>query len=215
MGGTAFVIAHNIATPLRALNRAMGRLAGGALDESDIDAGCRDEVGDMATAVQVFRRNTVAMNELRQEQENEKQRAETDKKALMGSLADELERGVRASLETMSAAAAAMRTTSKGMSDTAGQASTQATTVAAAAEQAPANVQTVAAATEQLWSSVAEIGRQVSHSTQITGRAVEEANRTNATIQGLSAAVAKIGDVVKLISGIASGQNLTERTVRF
>ena len=208
VGGGAFLIVGDIAEPLRSVNQAMRGLADGDLSETAIDATRRDEVGDMARAVHVFRRNTIAMNELRQEQENQKHRAESDKKALMGSLADELERGVRASLETMSAAAVEMRTTSKGMSDTAGQASTQATTVAAAAEQASANVQTVAAATEQLSSSVAEIGRQVSHSTRITGEAVEEANRTNATIQGLSAAAAKIGDVVRLISGIASQTNL-------
>ena len=208
VGGAALLIASNIVVPLRTLNQAMGRLANGDLSESEIDTTRRDEVGDMAKAVQVFRRNMLAMEELRREQEALKLRTETEKRTLMAGLADELERGVRASLRTMSAAAAEMQTTSKGMFDTAGQASTQATTVAAAAEQASANVQTVAAATEELSSSVAEIGRQVSHSTHITGQAVEEANRTNTTIQGLSAAAAKIGDVVKLISGIASQTNL-------
>jgi methyl-accepting chemotaxis protein len=69
-------------------------------------------------------------------------------------------------------------------------------------------VQTVATATEELASSVAEIGRQVGQSTKIAGQAVEEANRTNATIHGLSRAADKIGDVVKLISDIASQTNL-------
>ncbi|HLI98822.1 MAG TPA: methyl-accepting chemotaxis protein, partial [Bradyrhizobium sp.] len=51
-------------------------------------------------------------------------------------------------------------------------------------------------------------GRQVSQSTEIAGQAVAEANRTNVTVQGLSAAAQKIGDVVKLISDIASQTNL-------
>jgi methyl-accepting chemotaxis protein len=55
---------------------------------------------------------------------------------------------------------------------------------------------------------VSEIGRQVTQSTEIAGQAVAEANRTNVTVQGLSAAAAKIGDVVKLISDIASQTNL-------
>jgi methyl-accepting chemotaxis protein len=59
-----------------------------------------------------------------------------------------------------------------------------------------------------LSSSVAEIGRQVTQSTEIAGQAVAEANRTNVTVQGLSAAAQKIGDVVKLISDIASQTNL-------
>src|SRR6202040_2236455 len=45
-------------------------------------------------------------------------------------------------------------------------------------------------------------------STRIAGKAVEEATRTNATVQGLSAAAQKIGDVIKLISDIASQTNL-------
>jgi methyl-accepting chemotaxis protein len=55
---------------------------------------------------------------------------------------------------------------------------------------------------------VSEIGRQVTQSTEIAGQAVAEANRTNVTVQGLSAAAQKIGDVVKLISDIASQTNL-------
>jgi methyl-accepting chemotaxis protein len=48
----------------------------------------------------------------------------------------------------------------------------------------------------------------VTQSTEIAGQAVAEANRTNITVQGLSAAAQKIGDVVKLISDIASQTNL-------
>lgn len=48
----------------------------------------------------------------------------------------------------------------------------------------------------------------MTQSTQIAAKAVEEANRTNQTVQGLSAAAQKIGDVVKLISDIASQTNL-------
>jgi methyl-accepting chemotaxis protein len=66
----------------------------------------------------------------------------------------------------------------------------------------------VAAATEELSSSVSEIERQVTQSTQIAGRAVQDATRTNTTVQGLSAAAQKIGDVVKLIRDIASQTNL-------
>ena len=48
----------------------------------------------------------------------------------------------------------------------------------------------------------------MAQSTEIAGQAVAEANRTNVTVQGLSEAAQKIGDVVKLISDIASQTNL-------
>jgi methyl-accepting chemotaxis protein len=55
--------------------------------------------------------------------------------------------------------------------------------------------------------SGSEIVGQVTQSTQIPGQAVAEANRTNVTVQGLSAAAQEIGDVVELISDIASESN--------
>jgi len=56
--------------------------------------------------------------------------------------------------------------------------------------------------------SIAEISRQVSESTQIATKAVEEAARTNTTVQGLADAAQKIGEVVSLIQDIASQTNL-------
>ena len=100
-------------------------------------------------------------------------------------MADEFERGVRASLDSLSGAASNMQATSKSMSSTASEAGHRRRLVPlAVAEQASANVQTVAAATEELSSSVSEIGRQVTQSTEIAGQAVAEANRTNVTVRG-------------------------------
>ncbi|WP_245298703.1 methyl-accepting chemotaxis protein, partial [Methylobacterium platani] len=57
-------------------------------------------------------------------------------------------------------------------------------------------------------SSVGEIGRQVNRALEVTGRAVEQANATSTVVAGLASAAQRIGDVVALISGIASQTNL-------
>ncbi len=62
--------------------------------------------------------------------------------------------------------------------------------------------------TEQLSGSVAEIIRQVETSAAIANQAVTEAGRTNALVSGLADAARKIGDVTKMIHGIASQTNL-------
>jgi methyl-accepting chemotaxis protein len=201
-------LGRGIVNPISAMTTAMRKLAAGDT-ATEIPARERgDEVGVMAQSVQVFKDKMIEAALLHSQQEELKAKAEAEKKTLMRNIADEFEHGVRASLNTLGTAATEMRTTSQGMSSTAEELSAQATTVAAAAEQASANVQTVAAATEELASSVAEIGRQVSKSTKIAGGAVEEANHTDATVQGLSQAAHNIGDVVKLISDIASQTNL-------
>jgi methyl-accepting chemotaxis protein len=70
------------------------------------------------------------------------------------------------------------------------------------------NVETVATAAEELSASFAEIGRQVTHSLEIAGRAVGEAEATSETVRSLDHAAQKIGDVVKLIQSIAAQTNL-------
>ena len=104
--------------------------------------------------------------------------------------------------------ASLMQRTAQTLSNTTEEVTQRTTAVAAASEQASVNVQTVASATEELASSISEINRQVTTSTEITGQAVEQANRTNITVQSLSEAAQKVGDVVALINDIASQTNL-------
>jgi methyl-accepting chemotaxis protein len=208
IGGLFVLLSRSIADPINAMTAAMRKVAEGDTSTMIPALDRRDEVGAMAQSVQVFRDKMIEATRLGCEQDVLKAQADAEKKLLLGKMADEFERGVRASLDKLAGAASDMQTTSKSMSATAGEASHQATSVASVAEQASANVQTVAAATEELSSSVLEIARQVTQSTEIAGQAVAEANRTNVTVQGLSDAAQKIGDVVKLISDIASQTNL-------
>jgi methyl-accepting chemotaxis protein len=205
--GLAFVVSRSITIPVKSMTAVMGLLAKGDLSTVIPATENKDEIGDMARAVMVFKDNMVKADQLAAEQKAEQAKKEQRQVAIEGYIAT-FETGVRGSLDTLASAATEMRATSQSMSATAEETSAQATTVAAAAEQASANVQTVATATEELSSSVAEIGRQVTESTKIAGQAVDEAGRTNVTVQGLSAAAQKIGDVVKLISDIASQTNL-------
>ncbi|MGA2054111.1 MAG: cache domain-containing protein [Bradyrhizobium sp.] len=207
-GGLFFLLGRSIVNPINAMTMAMRKIADGDTSTTIPALERGDEVGAMAQSVKVFRDNMIEAERLRGEQDVMKAKADSERKLLMAGMADEFERGVRASLDSLSGAASEMQSTSRSMSSTATEASQQATSVAAVAEQASVNVQTVAAATEQLSSSVSEIGRQVTQSTEVAGQAVAEANRTNVTVQGLSAAAQKIGDVVKLISDIASQTNL-------
>src|SRR5205085_9744880 len=111
-------------------------------------------------------------------------------------------------LRSVASASTELQATASSMTATAEETSNQATAVAAATEEASTNVQTVAAASEELASSVTEISRQVAQSASITQKAVSETERTNTTIQGLFNDATSIGDVVKLISEIASQTNL-------
>ena len=94
------------------------------------------------------------------------------------------------------------------MSERAGETAARSSAVLAVANETSANVQTITAAAEELAASIAELGGQVAHSSAIAQGAVEQARRTNQSVDGLAAAAQKIGEVVTLIQTIAGQTNL-------
>jgi len=207
-GGIAWMIGRGISGPLGQLGARMQVLADGQLEGDIPGVGRGDEVGRMASAVQIFKDNAMRVRALEKADAETQARAAAERRAAMDNLASDFERSVKGIVQTVSTAATQLQTTAESMSATAEETSRQAAVVAGASDQASTNVQTVAAAAEELSSSVAEIGRQVVQATNIAGQAVAEVERTNVTIRGLSEAAQKIGDVVKLISDIASQTNL-------
>jgi len=196
-----------IAGRLDRLAAGMRALAGGDLERT-IDVRGRDEIGDMADALEVFRANAREVGEANARTEAERARAAEERRAALTGLADEFEAGVGALLGRLGAEADSLRGAAEGMRGTAERTRGRSGDAAAAAEEASANVQAAASAAEELSGSIAEIARQVGRSTEIAGRAVRDAEHTNETVAGLSRAADKIGEVVGLITQIAEQTNL-------
>jgi methyl-accepting chemotaxis protein len=89
-----------------------------------------------------------------------------------------------------------------------GQTSNSAAGAVNASNEASTNVETAAVAADELTSSISEIGRQLSMTTDIVRAAVTEAQGTNEQIAALAQAAQKIGDVIKFIRTIAGQTNL-------
>jgi methyl-accepting chemotaxis protein len=203
----SLVISRSIAIPVRAMTTAMDVMANGDLDVAIPATENRDEIGDMAKAVAVFKKGLQQAKRLAAEQETERAAREARGRAIE-ALTKGFDGKVSGVLEIVAGALTELEATASGMSATSEQTSRQATTVAAATEQASANVQTVATAAEELAASIKEIARQVEQSSRISRTASEEACRTNDTVKALAESSARIGDVVKLINDIASQTNL-------
>ena len=203
-----YLVARSISRPLALITGRMGDLAGGnlAIDVPLLDD--KHEMGRLARALDVFRASMSETERMRRDRQLAEQQAEAAKRATVTGLADRLEAKVKGIVNELSSAASTMHISAESMSGTAEQTSRQTVTVAAASEQASARVATMAAATEEMGSSIAEIARQVTHSKDIAHSAVQAAGRTTVTMQGLSAAAQKIGDVLQLIQNIASQTNL-------
>jgi methyl-accepting chemotaxis protein len=131
-----------------------------------------------------------------------------ERRAVLDRLAAECDAALRAVVDAVGTAVTELQQAAEAMTGAARDTADQSAGVAAAAEQASSNVRAVAAATDQLSSSVKEIGRQVINSAGIAGNAVQAANGTAIKMRDLSGASQNIGDVLALISNIASQTNL-------
>ena len=115
---------------------------------------------------------------------------------------------VEALLSSVSDSATAMRSTASALFGSSEHTSQRAESAVHAFNEASKNVETAAVAADELSHSIAEISRQLTHTSSIVGLATDEARATDAEITGLSTGAQKIGDVVKLIRDIAEQTNL-------
>ncbi len=206
--GIIFLQARSLTRPLVQMTMVMARLAAGELSVEVPARGRKDEIGEMADAVQVFKNNALDRQRLEEEQEAGKQRAVQEKTELMNKLAADFEANIGGLIAGVAAAVAELDSSAQKMADMASQTKTKSNSVATASANTSANVMTIASATEELSSSVGEISRQVAHSAGVASNAVQKANHANQMIGSLANASQKIGEVVKLITDIAGQTKL-------
>jgi methyl-accepting chemotaxis protein len=203
-----YLIVAGVSRPITAMTGAMRRLAGGDMAAPIPGTDRKDEIGNMAGAVLVFKNNAIETEKLRAEQAEAEKLAVERRKRDMHQLADSFEGAIGQIIETVSSASTELEASATTLTATAERTQQRTTAVAAASEEASTNVQSVASATEELSSSVNEISRQVQDSARMANAAVDQARKTNDRVSELSKAAARIGDVVELINTIAGQTNL-------
>jgi len=205
----SFLIGRNISRPVVAMSKAMRELAVGNFDVQLPGLDRRDEVGQMAQAIEDFKVQAIAKAE-RETAEREQKNRElaATRRTELYNLAESFEAAVGNIIENVSAASNELENSAVILTRSSAATQQLSTVVAAASEETSANVQSVASATEEMASSINEIGRQVADSNRIATEAVDQAGKTDGRIAELSLAAGRIGDVTKLITTIAEQTNL-------
>jgi methyl-accepting chemotaxis protein len=206
--GILLIGTRSVIRPLRAMTDRMTKLAAKDFAVELPGLGRRDEIGEMARAVEVFRTSGLEVERMRAEQAARETRVADERKASTQKLADEFEGVVGNIVDSVSSASTNLEATAGALARTAETTQQLSGTVAAASEEASANANSAAAATDQMSSSVDHISRHVQESSSIAEEAVEQARKTDARIIKLSDAANRIGDVVKLINDVAEQTNL-------
>ncbi len=207
LAGVTVMLRRRVIAPLGELTDVVGNLAAGRHEVTIPASERNDEIGSMATSLQVFKEALIAKKAA-----DQAAAVEADAKIQRGQRVDKITRDFEAMIgeivNIVSSASGELETSAGTLTSTAERSEELTTKVASASEEASTNVQSVASATEEMASSVNEISRQVQDSARIAGEAVEQAQRTNDRVGELAQAAGRIGDVVELINTIAGQTNL-------
>jgi methyl-accepting chemotaxis protein len=219
------VVNGKVIRPLVGLTDVITKFAQGARDFVVPGAQRKDELGELARAVEVLRENArkadyLAEAELNARREQERLSAENiardaaerearDVRARsVNDLISALERDTASVFGELDRAAGEMGKVAQNLNRVVTDTSSISNSVVASAHRAEASVQTVVEASRQMSHSVQEIARQVSESTAVTQQAVSDSDRASTQVNALAGAAEKIGQIVAVISDVASKTDL-------
>ena len=194
--------------PLQQMTQCMNELSGGNLDTEVCALNRGDEIGEMASAVSVFKDNALQVKAMTHEQEVSSRRSQRKLQSEILALTSAMEEEVQGVISVVVQEAESLQSVAGEMENAVGGVQRASESAASASEAASGNVDAVARAAEDLSAKVTEINNQVAESRQVASSAIQEAGRANEEVQGLAEAADKIGEVVGLISDIAEQTNL-------
>lgn len=175
--GFSWLIGRSITRPLNGLARVMTRLAEGDTTARIPATHARDEIGEMAWSVIVFRDNMIERDCLAQTQ-SEASRAREQRSDMIASTISEFKHSVESALGKLRAASMKLEMSSSDLNKAADIVSSETDTATRRVTAASDNATTAASSVEELAASIGEIAAQAAKSTDVAGRAVSEAQRT-------------------------------------
>jgi methyl-accepting chemotaxis protein len=198
---------RSVARPLIAIIAVLRRLTQGDTRIEETFPDRRDEIGELGSAVTVFRDQAVESARLAALQADaasgEARRAEA-----IAALVQDFDRSVAQVLSEVRSAGDQLSAAAADVDAAAGRVSVDAATATEATTDASTHTQSVAATTARLAASIGEIGTQAARSTAAARRAATEVEKAMGTMNGLAGVADQIGQVVGLIQAIAAQTNL-------
>ncbi|WP_253624830.1 MULTISPECIES: methyl-accepting chemotaxis protein [unclassified Bradyrhizobium] len=209
VGLTAVLFGQRIAETVASMTAAMRQLGEGRFDVILPGLGRKDELGEMAESVEMFKLKARqrARAELDASAELDRVAAER-RKADIARLAGEFESAVGQIIGAVSSASSELEASARSLTGAADRGRQLSVEVASSSGETSANVQRLADATGEMAGTIATIGRQVDQVASMSHEAVRMAQLSDQRISGLAVAAERIGGVVQLIAAIARQTNL-------
>lgn len=196
-----------IAQPVQSMTQVMTQLAQGRTNVAIPGLTRRDEIGSMARALEVFKKNAQERERLEAEKEETQQRREARAQRLE-KLSQDFEGSVRSVLANTETATQNMSQSAQALDETAKMTLSEVQTTTAASQETRASVQDVAAAIGELSGSFEEVNANAVSSVASIEEAIVKGENASQTVHWMRDAAARIGEVVKMIEEIAAQTNL-------
>jgi methyl-accepting chemotaxis protein len=206
-GFGALLLWRSVARPLAEITRVTEQVADGATDTTVPYRDRHDEIGAFARSIAIFQAAMRHNGELNRKVSGDAEARAQRQEEISAEIA-RFSAEVESTLAELGRISDQMLDASRQLTASADQAAMRTVGAATASDEASTNVRDIASAADELTASVMEIERQVSQSNTIAGKAVGEAERTNAAVNELDDAAKRIGDVIRLITDIAEQTNL-------
>ncbi|MCC8975821.1 HAMP domain-containing protein [Bradyrhizobium brasilense] len=203
VGLTAVLFGQRIAETVASMTAAVRQLGEGRFDVILPGLGRKDELGEMAESVEMFKLKARqrARAELDASAELDRVAAE-QRKADIARLAGEFESAVGQFIGAVSSASSELEASARSLTGAADRGRQLSVEVASSSGETSANVQRLADATGEMAGTIATIGRQVDQVASMSHEAVRMAQLSDQRISGLAVAAERIGGVVQLIAAI-------------
>ena len=231
------LVSASITKPVSAMTNAMTKLAEGDTTVEVPGLDRRDEIGEMATSVNVFKINAIERQQLTKEaedarlvQEEAEKRHQSEAKAAEAQklaeekqqeadaraknlaerlkMAQNFEDSIGGVLQTVSSAATELNATSESMNSSANSMKDEAMSAATATTQAGQNVEIVASAAEEMTVSVQDISNQINNASAASKTALASVDNASQRVTQMADSSEKISEVILLINDIAEQTNL-------
>jgi methyl-accepting chemotaxis protein len=206
--GLTMLMVRRVTRPLRSVTVTLTALAEGRTDVEIRHSGRHDEIGAIARTIGVFRNNQIERRQLEADRIDAEKQAAQRRRDERNQFVENFRAKVGGIIERVMDSSGQFEKDAQQLSETAHSTARMSGQSANDSRKASEHVRSAAAASNELSQSIVEISRRVQESNGVAADAVKQANATDQRMAELSAAGARIGDVVKLITSIAEQTNL-------
>ena len=188
-----FFLTRTITTPVVHMTKTMRMLAENDLTVSIPGEHRHDEIGEMASAIQVFKNNALEKNRLEQRMQTMAGDFEQNVGTILSSVLDDL-KNIGTSVATVM--------------ETANHTISISQRAVHSSESTAANVQSVASAIEEMNTTNSDINNKVLEASTVSAGAVDAIRNTSTVVNKLNMNATEIEAIISIISDIAEQTNL-------